>query len=78
MAKQVIGIGSAANDRTGDKLRVAFDKINDNFTEVYSAIAALGSLVGATGPTGLTGATGPQGATGIGDIGATGATGPVA
>ena len=31
MAKQTINIGSAANDGTGDKLRVAFDKINDNF-----------------------------------------------
>jgi len=35
MAKQSINIGSAANDGTGDPLRTAFDKINDNFTEVY-------------------------------------------
>lgn len=35
MAKQVIGIGTTANDKTGDKLRVAFDKINDNFAELY-------------------------------------------
>ena len=35
MAKQVIGIGTTANDGTGDTLRVAMDKINDNFTEVY-------------------------------------------
>lgn len=35
MAKQTINLGSAPNDRTGDKLRVAFDKINDNFTELY-------------------------------------------
>jgi len=35
MAKQVIGIGSAANDGTGDPLRDAFDKCNDNFTELY-------------------------------------------
>jgi hypothetical protein len=35
MAKQVIGIGSAANDGSGDALRDAFDKVNDNFTELY-------------------------------------------
>ena len=36
MAKQTIGIGTAANDGTGDPLRTAFDKINDNFTELYA------------------------------------------
>jgi hypothetical protein len=41
MAKQTIGIGSAANDGSGDPLRVAFDKCNDNFDEVYADIAAL-------------------------------------
>lgn len=35
MAKQVIGIGTTANDGTGDQVRVAFDKVNDNFDEVY-------------------------------------------
>jgi hypothetical protein len=35
MAKQTIGIGAAANDGTGDPLRTAFDKVNDNFTELY-------------------------------------------
>lgn len=35
MAKQTVGIGSAANDGTGDPLRTAFDKVNDNFNEVY-------------------------------------------
>ena len=37
MAKQTINIGTAANDGTGDPLRTAFDKINDNFTELYGA-----------------------------------------
>lgn len=37
MAKQTIGIGTVANDGTGDSLRDAFDKINDNFDEIYSA-----------------------------------------
>lgn len=36
MAKQTIGIGTAANDGTGDPLRDAFDKVNDNFDEVYA------------------------------------------
>jgi hypothetical protein len=38
MAKLNIGIGSAANDGTGDTLRVAGGKINDNFSEIYTAI----------------------------------------
>ena len=40
MARQIINIGSTANDGTGDPLRTAFDKINDNFQEVYGATAA--------------------------------------
>ena len=40
MAKQTINIGSSANDGTGDPLRTAFDKINDNFTELYNASPA--------------------------------------
>tara|TARA_S200000501_G_scaffold328279_1_gene328092 strand:+ start:41 stop:247 length:207 start_codon:yes stop_codon:yes gene_type:complete len=36
MAKQIIGIGTTANDNTGDDLRTAGDKINDNFTELYN------------------------------------------
>ena len=39
MAQQTIGIGSAANDGTGDPLRTAFNKINDNFTELYGTSA---------------------------------------
>lgn len=35
MPQQTINIGSAPNDGTGDTLRVAGDKINDNFTELY-------------------------------------------
>lgn len=37
MAKQTIGLGSAPNDGTGDGLRVAGDKVNDNFDELYAA-----------------------------------------
>jgi hypothetical protein len=35
MAKQTIGIGVTANDGTGDTIRDAFDKCNDNFSDVY-------------------------------------------
>ena len=35
MVQQVINIGSAANDGTGDPLRTAFTKANQNFTELY-------------------------------------------
>ena len=35
MAKQTINIGTVANDGTGDPLRTAFNKANENFTEVY-------------------------------------------
>lgn len=36
MAKQTINIGTTANDGTGDPLRTAFDKANDNFDELYN------------------------------------------
>ena len=35
MAKQTVNIGTTANDGTGDPLRTAFSKLNDNFGEVY-------------------------------------------
>ena len=41
MAKQTIGIGSAANDGTGSTLRAAFDICNDNFTELYDGSGGL-------------------------------------
>jgi len=40
MAKQTINIGTAANDGSGDPLRDAFDKCNDNFDELYIDVAA--------------------------------------
>ena len=39
MAQLTIGIGSSANDGTGDPLRTAFTKINANFTELYGSDA---------------------------------------
>lgn len=37
MARQSINYGINPNDGTGDTLRVAMDKINDNFVELYSS-----------------------------------------
>jgi hypothetical protein len=46
MARQTINIGTAANDGTGDPLRTAFDKINDNFIELYGADGDSNTLAG--------------------------------
>ena len=51
MAKQVINIGALANDGTGDTLRAAFDKVNDNFTEAYNLDINQLSNVDTTGVT---------------------------
>ena len=45
MAQQNINIGSSANDGTGDPLRTAFDKINDNFDELYGSTAEANDLI---------------------------------
>ena len=37
MAQQTLNLGSTANDGTGDTLRVAMDKVNDNFDEIYAS-----------------------------------------
>jgi hypothetical protein len=41
MTQQLINIGVAPADGSGDPIRVSFDKINQNFTEVYSAVTTL-------------------------------------
>ena len=61
MAYQSIGLGSAADDGTGDTLRVGADKVNDNFVEIYtllgtgtvltSGISATATVVTLTAPT---------------------------
>lgn len=48
MAIQTINIGTTANDGAGDPLRTAFNKINQNFVELYTGLPALG--IGATPP----------------------------
>jgi len=37
MAQQIINIWTSPNDNTGDTIRSAFDKTNDNFDELYTA-----------------------------------------
>ena len=52
MAYQSIGIGSSANDGTGDTLRVGADKVNDNFVELYTKLGNGSALSNLTFPTG--------------------------
>lgn len=35
MAREIINIGTVANDGTGDPIRTSFEKTNDNFEELY-------------------------------------------
>ena len=44
MAQQVINIGGTSNDGTGDPLRTAFTKANQNFAELYAKSAAGSNL----------------------------------
>ena len=44
MAKQTINLGTSPNKGDGDPLRTAFDKVNDNFDELYTADATFISL----------------------------------
>ena len=50
MAQQTINIGTSANDGTGDPLRTAFDKINDNFSELYGSSAEANDIKEDTSP----------------------------
>ena len=40
MAKQIINVGTVKNDGSGDSLREGAQKINDNFSELYTALGA--------------------------------------
>lgn len=52
MAYQSLGLGSSANDGTGDDLRTGGDKINDNFVEIYTKLGNGSALSNLTFPTG--------------------------
>jgi hypothetical protein len=45
MTQQLIGVGSAPNDTTGDTFQVAFTKVNANFTQLYSGNGIIGPAV---------------------------------
>ena len=51
MSVKKINIGQLANDGTGDDIRTAFDKVNDNFEDLNARFptAASGENVGPTG-----------------------------
>ena len=77
MTQQQINIGAAPNDGTGDTIRQAFDKVNDNFTELYAGAGADSGPQGPQGPQGVAGAAGavgPQGPQGV--AGTAGPQGP--
>jgi len=50
MALQSLGLGTLANDGTGDTLRSGGTKINANFTEIYTTLGD-GSTLSAAAPT---------------------------
>lgn len=44
MTKQIINIGTSPDKGNGDPLRIAFDKINQNFTELYDNLGIDGTV----------------------------------
>jgi len=44
MARKEVNIGTTGNDATGDSIRVGFDKVNQNFVEIYAALGLGGGL----------------------------------
>jgi len=70
MSNKIINVGLKPNDKTGDKLRDAMIKINDNFDELYL------SLSGNTGTNGTSGSSGSSGTNGTsGSSGSSGSSG---
>jgi hypothetical protein len=49
MSIQRINIGNLVNDGLGDDLRTAFRKVNENFTELNTALTITASNIGSTG-----------------------------
>jgi hypothetical protein len=50
MAKQLVNVGQSVNDKHGDPLRTAFEKINSNFDELYSGGLNGASITTSTTP----------------------------
>jgi hypothetical protein len=55
MSQELINVGSAPNDNTGDTLRNAFVKTNSNFTEVYTGLSFNGAKTSLNGALGASG-----------------------
>lgn len=55
MSQQNINIGAVPNDGTGDTLRAAFDKTQDNFTELYNRWQGAWNFPANAWPTATTG-----------------------
>ena len=49
MAQQTLNVGTNSNDGTGDTLRVAMQKVNENFTEVYTSPGISTDAIGISG-----------------------------
>lgn len=51
MALEIINVGASPNDGTGDPIRTAYIKCNNNFAQVYSRYqtSVPGSAIGAVG-----------------------------
>jgi len=48
MSKQDINIGQTGNDGTGDAIREAFRKVNENFSEIYGVLGLTDGVIGIT------------------------------
>jgi hypothetical protein len=48
MSKQDINIGLQGNDGTGDAIREAFRKVNENFSEIYGVLGLTNGVIGIT------------------------------
>ncbi len=49
MAQQTINIGNLVNDGLGDDLRTAFQKVNANFSDLYTSITPTARNIGISG-----------------------------
>jgi hypothetical protein len=49
VTQQIINVGTAPNNGTGDPARTAFQKCNDNFTELYAGGSGVTSIIAGTG-----------------------------
>ena len=49
MAQQNVNVGATGNDGTGDDLRTAGNKINNNFSELYGDVSVLQATAGIGG-----------------------------